>query len=142
MATRSGEVATMDGGALRHLNLGMPESSPASPNRSLPDCCFLEAGIVELALPPDFGRIGAAACASCQMLQTFFPRVRTPCGHGAQVIVEGREEQSDGGEKNKDNKTTQNQTNHSPQAESPPSCSLSSVLGETSETKTNDYQGA
>ena len=40
--------------------------------------------------------------------------------HGAQVIVEGREEQSDGGEKNKDNKTTQNQTNHSPQAESPP----------------------
>ena len=30
----------------------------------------------------------------------FFPRVRTPCGHGAQVIVEGREEQSDGGEKN------------------------------------------
>ena len=33
----------------------------------------------------------------------FFPRVRTPCGHGAQVIVEGREEQSDGGEKNKDN---------------------------------------
>ena len=34
--------------------------------------------------------------------------------------------------------TTQNQTNHSPQAESPPSCSLSSVLGETSETKTDD----
>ena len=36
-------------------------------------------------------------------LALFFPRVRTPCGHGAQVIVEGREEQSDGGEKNKDN---------------------------------------
>ena len=35
----------------------------------------------------------------------FFPRVRTPCGHGAQVIVEGREEQSDGGEKNKDPQT-------------------------------------
>ena len=35
-------------------------------------------------------------------LDTFFPRVRTPCGHGAQVIVEGREEQSDGGERNKD----------------------------------------
>ena len=33
------------------------------------------------------------------------PRVRTPCGHGAQVIVEGREEQTDGGEKNKDPKT-------------------------------------
>ena len=38
----------------------------------------------------------------------FFPRVRTPCGHGAQVIVEGREIQSDGGEKNKDNPTTKN----------------------------------
>ena len=35
----------------------------------------------------------------------FFPRVRTPCGHGAQVIVEGREEQTDGGERNKDPKT-------------------------------------
>ena len=40
----------------------------------------------------------------------FFPRVRTPCGHGAQVIVEGREEQSDGGERNKDPKTNPNQT--------------------------------
>ena len=34
----------------------------------------------------------------------FFPRVRTPCGHGAQVIVEGREKQSDGGENNKNHK--------------------------------------
>ena len=33
-------------------------------------------------------------------LDYFFPRVRTPCGHGAQVIVEGREEQTDGGERN------------------------------------------
>ena len=33
----------------------------------------------------------------------FFPRVRTLCGHGAQVIIEGREIQSDGGEKDKDN---------------------------------------
>ena len=39
----------------------------------------------------------------------FFPRVRTPCGHDAQVIIEGREIQSDGGEKDKDNPTT-NQT--------------------------------
>ena len=38
------------------------------------------------------------------------PRVRTPCGHGAQVIVEGREEQTDGGERNEDPKTSQNQT--------------------------------
>ena len=32
-----------------------------------------------------------------EIIKLFFPRVRTPCGHGAQVIVEGREEQSDGG---------------------------------------------
>ena len=43
-------------------------------------------------------------------LNLFFPRVRTPCGHGAQVIVEGREEQTDGGERNEDPKTNPNQT--------------------------------
>ena len=43
-------------------------------------------------------------------LTFFFPRVRTPCGHGAQVIVEGRESQSDGGENNKDNKQKANRT--------------------------------
>ena len=42
--------------------------------------------------------------------ELFFPRVRTPCGHGAQVIVEGRESQSDGGENNKDNKQKANRT--------------------------------
>ena len=42
-------------------------------------------------------------------LKMFFPRVRTPCGHGAQVIIEGKEKQSDGGEKDKSNPTT-NQT--------------------------------
>ena len=66
----------------------------------------------------------------CLTLLFFFSRVRTPCGHGAQVIIEGRKKQSDGGERNKDNPTTKTQTtaNQSPQAESPPSCSLSSVL--------------
>ena len=76
------------------------------------------------------------------MVPCFFSTSTDAVWHGAQVIVEGREEQSDGGEKNKDNQTNQKQANHSPQAESPPSCSLSSVLGETSETKTNDYQWA
>ena len=38
-------------------------------------------------------------------VMSFFPRVRTPCGHGAQVIVEGREEQTDGGERNEGPKT-------------------------------------
>ena len=37
---------------------------------------------------------------------SFFPRVRTPCGHGAQVIVEGREEKTDGGERNEDQPKT------------------------------------
>ena len=68
---------------------------------------------------------------------TFFPRVRTPCGHGAQVIVEGRESQSDGGENNTDHKqkNQQNTKPKGPQAASSPSCSLSSVLGETGETR-------
>ena len=56
--------------ALRHLDLGMSEGGPAYPNRCLPDCCFLEAGIVALSLPPDFNRIGLAACTNCQQLRT------------------------------------------------------------------------
>ena len=56
--------------ALSHINLGMPEPDAAHPNRCLPDCCFLEAGIVALALPTDFNRIGSTACASRQQLQT------------------------------------------------------------------------
>ena len=58
--------------------------------------------------------------------------------HGAQVIVEGREEQSDGGEKNKDNQ-------HNPKAKQTTAHRPSlhhhvvfSLLGETIETKTND----
>ena len=45
----------------------------------------------------------------------FFPRVRTPCGHGAQVIIEGREIQSDGGEKDKDTPKTNQTKPHQPQ---------------------------
>ena len=51
----------------------MPEPDAAHPNRCLPDCCFLEAGIVALALPTDFNRIGSTACASRQQLQAFDP---------------------------------------------------------------------
>ena len=47
----------------------------------------------------------------CVRSKLFFPRVRTPCGHGAQVIVEGREEKTDGGERNEDPKNQpKNQT--------------------------------
>ena len=56
--------------ALQRLDLGKEGSGPTYLNRSLPDCCFLEAGIVALHLPSDFNRIGTAACVSCQQLQT------------------------------------------------------------------------
>ena len=56
--------------ALQHLNLGQKGQGSTNLNRSLPDCCFLEAGIVALYLPSDFNRIGTAACLSCQQLRT------------------------------------------------------------------------
>ena len=61
---------------------------------------------------PSLCTFGGAAriCHSTQEEVFFFPRVRTPCGHGAQVIVEGREEQTDGGERNEGPKTNPNQT--------------------------------
>ena len=55
--------------ALRHLNMNKAEYDPAHPNRCLPECCFLEAGIVSLSLPPDFNWVGPAACARYQQLQ-------------------------------------------------------------------------
>ena len=54
----------------QHLNLGKKGQGSTNLNRSLPDCCFLEAGIVALHLPSDFNRIGTAACVSCQQLRT------------------------------------------------------------------------
>ena len=56
--------------ALRNINLDTSEPATVYPNRCLPDCCFLEAGIVALALPKNFNMTGSAACASCQQLQT------------------------------------------------------------------------
>ena len=56
--------------ALQHLDLGKKGQGSTNLNRSLPDCCFLEAGIVALYLPSDFNRIGTAACVSCQQLRT------------------------------------------------------------------------
>ena len=48
---------------MRYLNMGKAEYNPY-PNRSLPECCFLEAGIVSHSLPPDFNWMEPAACAS------------------------------------------------------------------------------
>ena len=52
-----------------HLNFEH-EYDPANLNRCLPECCFLEAGIVSLHLPADFNWIGPAACELCKRLQT------------------------------------------------------------------------
>ena len=63
-----------------------------------------------------FRRAGSDASRPCGIV--FFPRVRTPCGHGAQVIVEGREEKTDGGERNEDPKNQPKTKHPSPQADS------------------------
>ena len=69
----------------------------------------------------------------------FFFHEYGPCGHVAQVIIEGREIQSDGGEKDKDNPTT-NQTKpttaHRPRLHQ---AVFPLYLGETSETMTANY---
>ena len=54
---------------LRHLDLEKSENNPARLTRVLPECCFLEAGLTSLTLPPDFTRIGPAACERCLQLQ-------------------------------------------------------------------------
>ena len=40
--------------ALRHLDLEKSEYNPARLTCVLPECCFLEAGLTSLTLPPDF----------------------------------------------------------------------------------------
>ena len=44
----------------------------------MPDCSILEAGIVALALPTDFTRIGSTVCASRQQLKLHFLRKSQP----------------------------------------------------------------
>ena len=55
--------------ALRQLNLELTEYNPHRLTRCLPECCFLEAGLTSLTLPPDFTWIGPAACERCLQLQ-------------------------------------------------------------------------
>ena len=55
--------------ALRHINLKLSEHKPTRLMRCLPECCFLEAGLTELNLPPDFSWMGSAACERCLQLQ-------------------------------------------------------------------------
>ena len=55
---------------MRQLNFEKAEYDPTNLTRCLPECCFLEAGIVSLSLPPDFTWIGLAACERCLQLQS------------------------------------------------------------------------
>ena len=86
----------------RHVKALAATHSPPAPNPSCAavDACMSPCHDATIQNP----QIALVNVESVVLQLTFFfPRVRTPCGHGAQVIVEGREEQSDGGEKNKDN---------------------------------------
>ena len=71
-------VAPWQGRAqLNALAFGSARQDAAHPNRGLPDCSILEAGIVALALPTDFTRIGSTACASRQQLKLLIcPKLR------------------------------------------------------------------
>ena len=55
--------------ALRQLDLEKSEYNPTNLKRCLPECCFLEAGLTSLTLPPDFTWIGPAAFERCLQLQ-------------------------------------------------------------------------
>ena len=55
--------------ALRQSSFEETEYDPANLTRCLPECCFLEAGIVSLHLSADFNWIGPAACELCKRLQ-------------------------------------------------------------------------
>ena len=55
--------------ALRHLDLGQSEHNTTGRTRCLPECCFLDAGITSLSLPPNFNWMGPAACERCLQLQ-------------------------------------------------------------------------
>ena len=55
--------------ALRQLDLEQSEHNPHSLTRCLLECCFLDAGLNSLTLPPDFTWIGPAACERCLHLQ-------------------------------------------------------------------------
>ena len=52
-------------------SLGQPDHDSSGASRCLPECCFLEAGIVSLSLPPDstWTMSAASAFAHCEHLQ-------------------------------------------------------------------------
>ena len=55
---------------LQQLNFERTEYDPTNLNRSIPEGCFVEAGIESLYLPADFNWMGPAACELCKRLRT------------------------------------------------------------------------
>ena len=55
---------------LQQLNFERTEYDPTNLNRSIPEGCFLEAGIESLFLPADFNWMGPAACEHCKRLRS------------------------------------------------------------------------
>ena len=156
-------ASTLDCKVWRSRALRLPNKSPpkASPTRVLSSKtgsnCALDTeplqGVASWFASPIAvqrpGRrslqVAANAFEGCQALSIpggicyLFPRVRTPCGRSAQVIIEGKETQHDEGEKNTSNPKTKQQTpnknqtkpkhHQGPEAGSPSSERVSSVRG-------------
>ena len=55
--------------ALRQINFELTEHQPNGRTRCLPECCFMEAGLTALTLPPEFNWMGPSACERCMQLQ-------------------------------------------------------------------------
>ena len=55
---------------LQQLNFERTEYDPTNLNRSIPEGCFVEAGIESLYLPADFNWMGPAACELCKRLRS------------------------------------------------------------------------
>ena len=54
---------------LRQINFELTEHQPNGRTRCLPECCFMEAGLTALTLPPEFNWMGPSACERCMQLQ-------------------------------------------------------------------------
>ena len=54
---------------LHQINFELTEHQPNGRTRCLPECCFMEAGLTALTLPPEFNWMGPSACERCMQRQ-------------------------------------------------------------------------
>ena len=102
--------------ALQYLDLGKKGQGSTNLNGSLPDCCFLEAGIVALFFFHEYGRrVGMVPRSS---------------------LKEGKKDRW--WRKERRPQKTNPKTKPQARRPTPPSCSLPYTLGETCETETSD----